>query len=292
MPIPSEWLRLGFTSGRRTHKGNRLVGGMPDSSHLRGTAADFTAPLSAVRRMFPNNRIIDEGDHRHVSGLSGVPYYGRRGTAGLVDGVDTTAPKGKPPVAQYPTPYYPRRLGDIAKPDLNAPMAVDGAQPMPFLMPSDRTLGDIASLPQGNIPKHKGLFPGKDIAAIGMILGDALRGLSGQEPIFAPMELKRRSAEEDRTFDREKLNAEIEERRARAMEPPQFIQNLQAYMAMPDEARREYLSYLDATNPIAVSGPQGTQRVPRTLGPRPGTVEDGFVFLGGDPADPSHWRPQ
>lgn len=81
-----------FTSGRRTPQGNRLVGGVPNSDHLRGDAADFTpragqtmAQLEAdLRRRFPDAKIINEGDHVHVSRRGwGVPYHGNRGIAGL-----------------------------------------------------------------------------------------------------------------------------------------------------------------------------------------------------------------
>jgi hypothetical protein len=148
----------------------------------------------------------------------------------------------------------------------------------------------LADLPQGDIPQKKSSK--FNLANIAGILGDALMAYGGMQPQFGPGIARQREQEADRGFDREKLNAQLEMQRQKALEPPQFIQNLQAYMTMPDEAKRQYLSYLDATNPIAVSGPQGTQRVPRSLGPKPGTVEDGYVFLGGDPADQSNWRAQ
>jgi hypothetical protein len=79
------------TSGKRTPKGNAAVGGVPDSSHLRGDGADYVPAhgqsLSTLARQAeeyfgPTARILLEArkGHVHVTmpGLN-APYFGRRG---------------------------------------------------------------------------------------------------------------------------------------------------------------------------------------------------------------------
>lgn len=74
--------------------------------------------------------------------------------------------------------------------------------------------------------------------------------------------------------------------------PPERARMAQWYQNATPEERASY----DATNPIITNG-YGSTVVPRAAlpgmgggGPQPGTVEDGYRFKGGNPADPNAWE--
>jgi hypothetical protein len=76
-----------MTSGRRTILGNKLVGGVPNSDHLSGTAADYDGPdlnalLQEVRGLPGHKKSFIHKGHVHGVGDWQVPYFGKIGTRG------------------------------------------------------------------------------------------------------------------------------------------------------------------------------------------------------------------
>ncbi len=74
------------TSMRRTIEGNRLVGGDPNSNHLRGDSVDTVGTTRQALREYygPAAKVGWHKNHWHtdVRGAN-FPYYGKRGTTGL-----------------------------------------------------------------------------------------------------------------------------------------------------------------------------------------------------------------
>jgi hypothetical protein len=163
---------------------------------------------------------------------------------------------GAPQVAKKP-----RSLADImtnpipesfapnigANPDAQAPM----------------TLADLA-LPQGDIPqKKKSPFTAGNILGV---LGDALMAYGGLQPQFGPNLVHQRDEERQMAFDREKLNAMLEQKRQEALAPPQWLQDAMTFQGLPQGQRDAVLGYQDAVHPIFTATPQGTMLNKRLQG--------------------------
>lgn len=292
--IRARYPQARVTSGYRGPD-NPLTKRNPNSLHALGSAED---PNAVDVAPIPGVRFEDYVNSIRQSGVPVTQAFDEaKHPFAWTTGPNWHLGQGQAPVAasQYYPQRKPRTLGDVTpRPgpySFGTISDIGDLAPVNVSAPSQMTLGDLqpdqAAL--ANVPKHKGLFPGKDLAAIAGILGDALSAYGGQQPIFAPAMYAKQRDQREQDFEREKFSAQLD---AKRNEQPQFLQNLAAYMQLPPDLKRQYLGMLDATQPIAVSGPQGTQRISRELGPQPGDSHDGYVFLGGDPNDQNSWRPQ
>ena len=233
-----------FTSGRRTWLGNQKVGGVQNSNHLKGTAADFTGTdKSSLQNYFgPEAKVGWHDNHWHVDGLEDVPYHGQRGTAGLKNGVDTTMPK-----SYYPLPKREDELTDAERAARAAAFniklpgsvsegitqsAITGALLPQAVQAEFPEAMAQAGAAQDTKKKHNGLFPGSDAGAIMGILGDALMAYGGLSPSFGPMMAQKNAMEREQELraERDRIKALQD-----AQRPPAEVVTAQYWARMQQE---------------------------------------------------------
>lgn len=167
----------------------------------------------------------------------------------------------------------------------SAQQEIDQARAMPVtglasLMQQNVMPGGQPGLPEiGRLPgvKGPGAFGqgGKGWQIMG-IIGDALQAASGGRPTYMPMVQEQQQLE---TQGRQRLAERQAERQAMMQEwiaqqdykrqnpdPTGMESDLAAWNRMTPEQRAQLAAMYDIKSPIAVSGPQGTYRVPRGYG--------------------------
>jgi hypothetical protein len=189
--------------------------------------------------------------------------------------------KKKPTLASMAAPQ--------ADPQMQQPLGLD-AQPL-AQMQAPMSLGDLVQSPNLKAPSKFNL------GNIAGVLGDALMAYGGMKPEFGPMLAQQQQDDKMYAYDREKLNAELQAQRDKALEPPSWLTDAATYQALPDAQKTAVNQFFDARNPVVADQQNADGSVvrrvyPRQVPPHPGTVDGGYVFMGGDPGNPANWRKQ
>lgn len=137
-------------------------------------------------------------------------------------------------------------------------------------------------------------------------IGDVLMQYGGMRPVYGPAMERRQEREADRSDYERKLQDqkglwEYQQEYERANPKPVNNDTVQDYefirQTIGDDAARKYLEN-KASPPRLIQLPDGRwqyvdnqQPQQQAAPPQPGTVEEGHVFKGGDPADPNNWVP-
>lgn len=135
------------------------------------------------------------------------------------------------------------------------------------------------------------------------ILGDALLQNAGMQPIYSPM-LRQRQQMEFLNSQREtefadwkrKIDYQSSLEKPKKTNPYRWQSNDGDQWEMDPETGQINRIFDDPTPKYQIGYDGKPYALPGTglnaLPPKPGTEEDGFVFMGGDPANPQSWRPK
>ena len=169
---------------------------------------------------------------------------------------------------------------------------MDMPQAMPQETPQAMPIG------VGQITKKPGFFgQGGAGRAIAGTIGDFLLQQSGMDPVYLPNILQQRDAEERaRMAQQQRMQAREDKQWEWQNKPKEApnndtINDFNWYKSLPEEERKLY----HQMKPVVGYMADGT---PRVINPyeaqkpvmQAGTIEDGYRFKGGDPADPNAWE--
>lgn len=179
--------------------------------------------------------------------------------------------------------------------------------------PMQQAIGNLQQpmqqpMPQPAPERPRGFWNGGDkfgtrdgIAAVLAVIGDTLaqRGggqggavanLAGGRRDFmdAQQMAQQKAAERQAGIEDYRAKKRIDQQYAAPPSLPSNVQETQWYMQASPQERQMF----DTVNPVVSATPYGPMVVPRGggSGPAPGTVEDGYRFKGGNPADPGAWE--
>lgn len=274
-----------ITSGKRDPN-SALGRANPRSYHNIGQAWDV-APIPGMTFDQYRDRVKGDG-WNVVEAIDEVSNPSKHATGPhwhmAVDGRKEQQPMASPlmsmlqsaPIyAQQPQPAQTSSLASY----LQAPLTNEALQKPQMPDPSAGFV-EMAPLP-GVKPSTWGQG-GKGWQIIGAI-GDALQTMGGGQPTYMQGVREQQQQEADGRKWLQQLMAQREQKAAdRVAEQAQWVQrqeyeranpgpssmetDLAAWNRMSPEQKAQYAAMQDVKNPIAVSGPQGTYRVPRGFG--------------------------
>lgn len=154
--------------------------------------------------------------------------------------------------------------------------------------------------------KKPGFFaqgqPGRQIIGV---IGDTLATLGGGQGVYMPAMLRMQEQDAEirarlqeaiakKKADRENFIFEQDYKRQNPMPiNNDTVNDLNWYKGLSDEDRKLYHQMKPVTGLRADGTPYAYNpyELNQSSGPKPGAIEDGHEFIGGDPSDPKSWRP-
>jgi len=271
-----------ITSGKRDPD-SALGRANPKSFHNVGMAWDV-APIPGMTFDDYRNRVAQDGwnvreaidEVNHPSVHATGPHWHM-----AVDGRKEQQPMALADLMKNNPAMQPPKVAGLSVPGaepmslasyLTAPLMNEAMQPAQMPNPG---AGFVDMAPVAGV-KPKGRGTANDI--MGSIF-DALAAAGGAQPTYwagvvdqqqrdeqGRQRLAERQAERKATLDDWIYQQQYKAANLGPAELPADAKLLQWYNGLPDDQKRAYAAFKDVQNPIAVSGPQGTYRVPRGYG--------------------------
>jgi len=176
-------------------------------------------------------------------------------------------------------------------------MSLSGGVAPQFSMPSAATMPTPPSAPPAPTAKPGFFGAGGAGRSIAGYIGDALLSASGHDPVYAPMiaQARQQSLEGQRQLT-------LAQYKAQNPEPSDIMREAQSMGLKPGSPQwNDFIQNWRMKQPMIILGnPANGQQVvdPSQLRantpppPTVGEVQDGHVYMGGDPSLPTSWRAQ